>query len=78
MKKHVRSKLQRFTWTDLQARLQEAKLIATKEVWAGAVRRSRFFEEEYWSSDNIHDSVEPVIISMDSDDEDELSFHSDM
>lgn len=78
MKKHVRSTLQRFTRADLQARLQEAKLIATKEVWEGAVKRSRFFEEEYWSSDNIHDSVEPVIISMDSDDEDELFVHSDM
>lgn len=28
--------------------------------------------------DNIHDSVEPVIISMDSDDEDEVFFHSDV
>lgn len=78
MKKHVRSTLQRFTRADLQARLQEAKLIATKEVWAGAVRRARSFEEEYWSLDNIHDSVEPVIITMDSDDEDELFIHSDM
>ena len=59
---------------------QEAKLIATKEVWAGAVRRSRSFEEEYWSSDNIHEGVEPVIITIDSDDddEDELFIHSDM
>lgn len=78
MKQHVRSTLQRFTRADLQARLQEAKLIATKKVWAGAVRRSRSFEEEYWSSDNIHESVEPVIITMDSDDEDELFIHSDM
>ncbi|XP_076065144.1 uncharacterized protein LOC143039173 [Oratosquilla oratoria] len=78
MKQHVRSTLQRFTRADLQARLQEAKLIATKEVWAGAVRRSRSFEEEYWSSDNIHESVEPVIITMDSDDEDELFIHSGM
>lgn len=46
MKKHVRSTLQRFTQADLQVRLQEAKLIATKEVWVGAERRSRFFEEE--------------------------------
>ncbi|XP_076052663.1 uncharacterized protein LOC143032092 [Oratosquilla oratoria] len=78
MKQHVRSTLQRFTRADLQARLQEAKLIATKEVWAGAVRRSRSFEEEHWSSDNIHESVEPVIITMDSDDEDELFTHSGM
>ncbi|KAK8388215.1 hypothetical protein O3P69_020241 [Scylla paramamosain] len=46
MKRHVRSTSQRFTRADLQARLQEAKLIATNEVWAGAVRRSRSFEEE--------------------------------
>ncbi|XP_076035739.1 uncharacterized protein LOC143021858 [Oratosquilla oratoria] len=78
MKQHVRSTLQLFTRADLQARLQEAKLIATVEVWAGAVRRSRSFEEEYWSSDNIHESVEPVIITMDSDDEDELFIHSGM
>ncbi|MPC59656.1 hypothetical protein E2C01_053680 [Portunus trituberculatus] len=57
MKQYVRSTLQLFTRADqvLQARLQEAKLNVTKEVWAGAVRRSRSFEEEYWSSDNIHE-----------------------
>ncbi|KAK8404000.1 hypothetical protein O3P69_000215 [Scylla paramamosain] len=76
MKRHVRSTLQRFTRADLQARLQEAKLIATK-VWAGAVRRSRSFEEEYWSSDSIHEGMEPVTITIniDSDDEDELFVH---
>ena len=70
MKRHVRSSLQRFTRTDLQATLEEAKLCATQEVWAGAVRRSREFEDQYWMTDNIHDALEPVIINIDSDDED--------
>ena len=56
---------------DLQARLEEARLCATEEVWAGAVRRSQEFEEQYWVADNIHESVDPVIISLTSDDEDE-------
>ena len=71
MKRYVRSSLQRFTWADLQARLEEAKLKATKEVWAGAVRRSRAFEDNYWASDNVHESVDPVVINIESDDEDE-------
>ena len=71
MKRYVRSTLRRFTRADLQARLEEAKLCATEEVWAGAVRRSQEFEAEYWSADNIHETVDPVIISLASDDEDE-------
>lgn len=35
------------------------------------------FEEDYWSSGNIHDSVEPVIVTFDCDDEDELFHDSD-
>ena len=54
---------------DLQAALEEVKLCAT-QVWAGAVRRSREFEDQYWMSDNIYDAVQPVIINIDSDDED--------
>lgn len=77
MKRYVRSSLQRFTRATLKARLEEAKLRATKDIWAGAVRRAMAFEEEYWSSDNIHDTVEPVVISFDSDDEDELFLDSD-
>lgn len=71
MKRYVRSSLQRFTRADLQARLEEARLCATQEVWAGAIRQSHHFEEEYWRLDNIHDNVEPVIITFSSDDEDE-------
>lgn len=71
MKRYVRSSLQRFTRTDLRARLEEARLCANHEVWAGAVRKSRHFEEEYWTADNIHESVKPVIINVASDDEDE-------
>ena len=70
MKRHVRSSLQRFTRTDLRARLEEARLCANHDVWTGAVRHSQHFEEEYWTSDNIHESVEPVIINVASDDED--------
>ena len=77
MKRYVRSTLQRFTRADLQVRLQEAKLCATKEVWAGAVRRARAFEDEYWSSDNIREGVDPVVINIDSDDEGDLFVDSD-
>ena len=70
MKRYVRSTLSRFTRTDLQERLKEARSTATSEIWAGAVRQSRHFEEEYWRSDNIHETVEPVIIDLASDDED--------
>lgn len=71
MKRYVRSSLHRFTRTDLLARLEEAKLCVTEEVWAGAVRRSEAFEKECWATDNIHDSVDPIIISLASDDEEE-------
>ena len=71
MKRHVRSSLRRFNRADLQARLEEARLSTTQEVWQGAIRQSRQFEEEYWESDNIWETVEPVIISLASDDEDE-------
>ncbi|XP_066988215.1 uncharacterized protein [Macrobrachium rosenbergii] len=64
MKKYVRSSLHHFTRTDLIARLNEAKLCVTEDVWANAVRRSEYFEREYWSLDNIHDSVDPIIISL--------------
>ena len=37
----------------------------------GAVRRSRAFEDNYWTSDNVHESVDPVAINIESDDEDE-------
>lgn len=77
MKRQVRSSLQRFTRADLQARLEEARLSITRDIWAGAVKRSRSFEDNYWSSDNIHDSVQPVLISIESDDEDELFLESD-
>lgn len=78
MKRYVRSSLQRFTRADLQARIQEAKVIANAEVWAGAIRRSRAFEEEYIVSDNIHESVHPVIITFDSDDDDDICLNSDV
>lgn len=71
MKRHVRSSLRRFTRADLQARLEEAKQLANKDVWLGAVRHSQNFEKGYWRSDNIHEGVEPVIINVASDDESE-------
>lgn len=74
MKRHVRSTLQRFTRTDLQVRLEEARQLVHKDVWAGAVQHSRRFEEEYWKTDNIHEGVEPVIINIASDDEDDDVF----
>lgn len=77
MKHHVRSSLQRFTRADLRARLEEARLRVTREVWEGAVRRSRAFEEQYWASDNIHDAVNPVIINIDSEDEEDIFLDSD-
>ena len=75
MKRHVRSSLQRFTRADLQARLEEAKQLATGEVWAAAVRRAKQFEDAYWQTDNIREpAVEPVIITADDDDDDDFSF----
>ncbi|XP_066947072.1 uncharacterized protein [Macrobrachium rosenbergii] len=71
VKRHILSSLQRFTRADLQAKLQEARLCANTEVWTGAIRHSQRFEEEYWTLDNIHESVEPVIINIVTDDEDE-------
>ena len=72
MKRYVRSSLQHFTRASLRARLEEARHCATTEIWEGSVRRAMKFEQDYWSSDNIHDSVEPVIVNLDFDDEDEL------
>ena len=77
MKKHIRSSLHKFTRADLNYRLEEAKLLATKDVWSGAVRRSRSFEDEYWVSDNIHERIEPVNIDIESDEEDEYFLNSD-
>lgn len=78
MKRHVRSTLQRFTRTDLQDRLEEARHMVHKDVWAGAVQHSRKFEEEYWKTDNIHEGVEPVIINIDSaEEDDDVFFESD-
>ena len=71
MKRHVRSSLRRFTRADLQPRLEEAKQLANKDVWLGAVGHSQNFEKGYWRSDNIHEGVEPVIINVASDDESE-------
>ncbi|XP_066938309.1 uncharacterized protein [Macrobrachium rosenbergii] len=69
MKRYVRSSLHRFTRADLMARLEEAKLCATKELWAGAIKRSEAFEREYWLADNVHDIMDPVIITLSSEDE---------
>ena len=77
MKRQVRSSLQRFTRADLFAKLEEARQAVTGETWAGAVRRSRSFEDDYWFSDNIQDSIDPVIINVDSDEENDLFLESD-
>lgn len=76
MKRHVRSSLQRFTRADLHARLEEAKQLATSEIWAAAVRRARQFEDAYWQTDNVQEPTgEPVIITADDDDDnDDFSF----
>lgn len=49
----VRSSLHHFTWADLQARVEEARLCATEEVWVASVNHSSY-EDGYWSIDNIH------------------------
>ncbi|XP_068238893.1 uncharacterized protein [Palaemon carinicauda] len=77
MKRYLRSTLHHFTRVDLQGRLNEARQCVTPEVWADAVRRSISFEEEYWSTDNIQQSVDPVIINLGNDDEDDLFLESD-
>ena len=77
MKRHVRSSLRHFTRADLKARLEEARLAVTKEVWEGAVRRAQAFEDEYWLTDNVQNSIDPVIVNIASDDEDELFLESD-
>ncbi|KAK3870173.1 hypothetical protein Pcinc_024575 [Petrolisthes cinctipes] len=74
MKRYVRSTLQRFTRTELRATLDGARQLVHKDVWAGAVQHSRKYEEEYWKTDNIHESVEPIIINIASDDEDDDIF----
>ena len=77
MKMKVRSSLHRFTRTELQARVEEARLSVTPQVWASAVRRSQNFEKDYWSSDNIKKNVHPIIININSEDEDELYLDTD-
>ena len=77
MKIHIRSSLQRFTRADLNARLEEVKLPATRDVWAGAVRRSRTFEDEFWSSYNVLETVCPIIIDVESNEEDDFFLNSD-
>ncbi|XP_066958646.1 uncharacterized protein [Macrobrachium rosenbergii] len=69
MKCHVHSSLQRFTRADLQAKLQEARICTNPEAWTGVIHQSLRFEEEYWTLDNIHESVEPLIINIATDDE---------
>ena len=44
------------------------------------VRRSRAFEDEFWSTDNIHEGVDLIIINLDDDsddDEEDLFLHND-
>ena len=77
MKRHVRSSLRHFTRADLKARLEEARLAVTKDLWEGAVRRAQAFEDEYWLTDNVQNSIDPVIVNIASDDEDELFLESD-
>ena len=75
MKRYIRSSLQRFTRAELQPRLEEAKLSVTCDVWAGALRRSLAFEDSYHSTDNMHDSIDPV---SDTDYEVDLLLESDV
>lgn len=73
----MRSSLQRFTVADLKPRLQEARICAAEEVWGAAIKCTKKFESYYWSTDNIHESVEPVVVSLDTDDENDLFLESD-
>lgn len=77
MKLIVHCALQRFPRTELQARIEEAKGKATKEVLEGAMKLARAFGDEYWSSDNMHNRVDHLIININSDDQDELFLDSD-
>ena len=77
MKRYVSSPLWHFTRADLQARLKEARLGVTKQVWEGAVQRSQAFVNEYWLTDNVRDCVDPFVINVGSDDEDDLFLDSD-
>lgn len=62
---------------DLQARLEKARLSVTHEDWEGAVRRAQDFKKEYWETDNVHDQLNPIIINLDSDDEDNIFLDRD-
>lgn len=73
MKHHVHS-LHCFTRAELQASLQEASISATLEVWEAAVKRVKDFESYYWSIDNIHKSVKAIVVTFDTEDEDEDDF----
>ena len=42
-----------------------------EEAWTGAVQHSEAFEKDYWSADNIHDSVGPIINIIANDEEEE-------
>ena len=77
MKRQVHSSLKRFSRTDLRDRLEEARIAVTREICSSAIRRSQAFEEDYWSADNIQDHIDPVIIDIDSDSEDDLFLYSD-
>ena len=46
-------------------------MCVTEEASADAVQRFEAFEKKDWSTENIHDSVDPIIISLASDDEEE-------
>lgn len=70
MKRHVRSSLRRFTRSDLQARIEEARELATAEVWSAAVTHSEKFEDGYWTADNIHVPIDPIVININSADDD--------
>ena len=77
MKRYVRSSLRHFTRADLKARLEEARLAVTKQVWEGAVQRSQAFEDSYWLTDNVRDCIDPIVVNVASDDEDDLFLDSD-
>ena len=42
---------------------EEATQLVTAGVWLAAVTRSEKFENGYWTSDNIHEPVYPIIIN---------------
>ena len=52
---------------------ERSQAICREEIWEGAVHRLRMFEDRrYCLADNINESIDPVIINLNSDEEEDL------